>query len=85
MLVAPHLTVTSEEDPRAQLTASVLSEEGRKTRVHVCTVTKSSWGPKFAVDMGKIKVFIEAGNVTKDECLKKRAFLKLTSMAVNVD
>jgi hypothetical protein len=85
VLVAPKLTVTSERDPRAQLTASVLSEEGRKTRVHVCTVTRSSWGPKFALDMGKIKVFIEAGNVTKDECLKKRAFLKLTSMAFNVD
>jgi hypothetical protein len=85
VLVAPHLTVTSEQDPRAQLTASVLSEEGRKTRVHVCTVTRSSWGPKFAIDMRKIKVFIEAGTVTKDECLKKRAFLKLTSMAYNVD
>ena len=85
VLVAPKLTVTSEQDPRAQLTASVLSEEGRKTRVHVCTVTKSSWGPKFALDMGKIKVFIEAGTVTKDECLKLRAFLKLTSMSVNVD
>jgi hypothetical protein len=85
VLVAPKLTVTSEQDPRAQLTASVLSEEGRKTRVHVCTVTKSSWGPKFALDMGKIKVFIEAGTVTKDECLKLRAFLKLASMSVNVD
>jgi hypothetical protein len=85
VLVAPKLTVTSEQDPRAQLTASVLSEEGRKTRVHVCTVTRSSWGPKFALDMGKIKVFIEAGTVTKDECLKKRAFLKLTSMSVNAD
>jgi hypothetical protein len=85
MLVAPKLTVTSEQNPRAQLTASVLSEEGHKTRVHVCTVTRSSWGPKFALDMGKIKETIEAGTVTKDECLKYRDLLKLSRLAVNID
>jgi hypothetical protein len=84
VLFRPKLTVTSEEDPRAQLTASAMSE-GKKTRVHVCTVTMSSWGPKFAGDMKKIFTFIETGTVTKDECLTMRKELKLRSLALDID
>jgi hypothetical protein len=84
VLFRPKLTVTSEKDPRAQLTASAMSD-GKKSRVHVCTVTMSSWGPKFAGDMKKIFTFIETGTVTKDECLTMRKELKLRSLALDID
>jgi hypothetical protein len=84
VLFGPRLACTTEINPRAELTAYV-QISGKSVRVHVCTATFGSWGPRYSSDLLNIKTLILEGTVSKDVCLTLRDELKLAASAVNVD
>ncbi len=84
MLIEPKLALTTEANPRAELTAKGMVDDV-KTRIFVCTATRNGWGPKFHDDMCIIRDMIDNGEVTKEMCLKVRDELHTKAKASIVD
>ena len=68
VLFEPKLVRTAENNPRAELTAKVMSADGKPIRMHVCTTLLSSYGPEFYNIMAAIKDAILKGGQTKRTC-----------------
>lgn len=84
VLIEPKLALTTEANPRAELTAKGMVDDV-KTRIFVCTATRNGWGPKFHGDMCIIRDMINNGEVTKEMCLKVRDELHTKAKASIVD
>ena len=69
-------STTSEENPRFEIRASV-QHEGKLKRLHVCTITKRSYGDNFKARCRDLEAFCRKPGTTKKAVLEHRRSLDL--------